>query len=128
MSSETFNILNRTKHALPRLPFLQIKNEVLGEKYDLSLVFCGSTLSRRLNRERRDKDKPANILSFPLSDTTGEIFIDIGHASKQAHLFERTPEKFLAFLVIHGLHHLKGMEHGSTMELREENVRKKFHI
>lgn len=125
---ETFDIKNNTKGKLPCLPFAEIKNAVLGKNYELSLVFIGSTLSRRLNRERRGKDKPANILSFPLTKKSGEIFIDIGHAKKQSPQFETTPEKFIGLLFIHGLHHLAGLQHGSKMEEEEELTRKKFKI
>jgi probable rRNA maturation factor len=108
------------------LPFLDIKNAVLGKKYDLSLVFIGNTLSRRLNKEHRGKDKPANILSFPLSKESGEIFIDIKESTKQAPSFEVPAPQFIGQLLIHGLFHLKGHEHGSRMEKEEEKVRRKF--
>lgn len=121
-----FDMRNNTKGKLPRLPFVDIKNSVLGKKYDLSLVFIGNRLSRRLNREHRDKDKPANVLSFPLSKESGEIFIDVKEATKQAPSFEVSPSKFLGQLFIHGLFHLKGFDHGSTMEKEEEKIRKKF--
>lgn len=122
------SIRNNTKGNPPTdgLPFLDIKNAVLGKKYDLSLVFIGSTLSRRLNREHREKDKPANILSFPLSKESGEIFIDIKESTKQAPSFEVPVPQFLGQLFIHGLFHLKGLTHGSRMEKEEEKIRKKF--
>lgn len=128
MGDETFDIKNNTKGKLPNLPFVDIKNFVLGNEYELSLVFIGSTLSKRLNRERRGMNKPANVLSFPLTKTSGEIFIDIGHATKQSTRFKTTPIKFIGLLFIHGLHHLKGFEHGSKMEAGEELARKKFNI
>ncbi|MBI2120908.1 MAG: rRNA maturation RNase YbeY [Parcubacteria group bacterium] len=119
---------NNTKSNPPGggLPFLDIKNAVLGKKYDLSLVFIGSTLSRRLNKEHRKKDKPANILSFPLSEESGEIFIDIREAAKQAPSFNASASKFIGQLFIHGLFHLKGFTHGSRMEKEEEKIRDKF--
>jgi probable rRNA maturation factor len=126
METIGFGMRNNTKGKLPRLPFLDIKNAVLGKKYDLSLVFIGSTLSRRLNKEHRNKDKPANILSFPLSKESGEIFIDVKEASKQAPSFDVSPPKFLGHLFIHGLFHLKGFNHGSRMEKEEEKIRNKF--
>ena len=46
----------------------------------------------------------------------------------EAKKFERTYENFLAFLFIHALVHLKGMDHGSTMESMEARYRKKFGI
>ena len=36
--------------------FESIKDKVLGPDYDLSLVFVGNALGRRLNREHRKKD------------------------------------------------------------------------
>ncbi|MCX6736061.1 MAG: rRNA maturation RNase YbeY [Candidatus Parcubacteria bacterium] len=130
MSEEGFQIRINTKSNPPisGLPFSAIKDDVLGKKYDLSLVFIGSTLSRRLNREMRGKDKPANVLSFPLSEKSGEIFIDVPHATRQSPQFEETPKQFIAHLFIHGLYHLKGLPHGDTMEREEEKTRKKFSV
>jgi probable rRNA maturation factor len=125
---KTFNMRNNTKGKLPRLPFCDIKNTILGEQYDLSLVFIGSRLSRKLNQEHRGKDKPANILSFPLSKESGEIFIDIKEATKQAPDFEVSAPKFIGQLLIHGLYHLKGFDHGSRMEKGEEEIRKIFKL
>jgi probable rRNA maturation factor len=125
---EKFSMLNKTKGnpSFDGLPFVDIKNTILGKKYDLSLVFIGSIRSRRLNREYRGKDKPANVLSFPLSKESGEIFIDVKEATKQAPSFEAKPAQFIGQLFIHGLYHLKGLTHGSRMEKEEEKVRKKF--
>jgi rRNA maturation RNase YbeY len=130
MEEENFSILNKTKSNPPMdgLLFRDIKNHVLGKKYDLSLVFIGSARSRKMNRELRGKDKPANVLSFPLSEEMGEIFIDFKHATKQAPEFEETPKQFLAHLFIHGLHHLKGMNHSEEMETAETKTRKKFKV
>ncbi|MBU4480373.1 rRNA maturation RNase YbeY [Patescibacteria group bacterium] len=125
---KNFSIKNTTKGKLPSLPFENMKNEVLGKKYELSLVFIGDKLSRRLNKEYRKKDKPTNILSFPLSDTTGEIFINLSFAKKEAKKFDRDFSNFIGFLVIHGLVHLKGFEHSSRMEEKEIKIRKKFNI
>mgnify|MGYP001088332087 CR=1 FL=1 len=126
--SNTFHITNKTKRKLPGLPFCHMKETVLGKSYNLSLVFIGETRSRKLNVEYRKKDKSTNILSFPLSDTEGEIFIDLTKSTKEAPLFDRSFDNFIGFLFIHGLFHLKGYDHGSTMERNEEKIRKKFNI
>jgi rRNA maturation RNase YbeY len=105
-----FAIKNTTKRPVPRVKFEAIKDQILGKRYDLSLVFCGDALSRSLNRTYRLKDKATNVLSFPLSENSGEIFINVYKMKKfsAAHLF------------IHGCLHLKGMEHGDTMEQAEK--------
>jgi probable rRNA maturation factor len=126
--NSNLDILNKTKGTLPNVPFDDMKNAVLGKKYELSLVFIGSKRSRKLNRELRGKDKAANILSFPFDEKSGEIFIDLNHAYKQAPQFEREKTNFIGFLFIHGLLHLKGFDHGDTMESKEKKIRNTFHI
>ena len=90
----------------------RIKNQILGKKYELSLVFAKDTLMRRLNRTYRGKDKPTNVLAFPLSKTSGEIFINPSRAEPfgEKHLF------------VHALLHLKGMRHGAKMEKLEKQI------
>ena len=70
----------------------------------------------------RGKNKPANVLSFPLSNKSGEIFIDLVTAQKDAKKFEMPFQKFVAYLFIHGLLHLKEMKHGATMEQAEKKL------
>ncbi|MDP3875211.1 MAG: rRNA maturation RNase YbeY [bacterium] len=104
------------------IPFTRLKNRVLGRNFELSLVFIDDRFSRRLNITYRGKNKPADILSFPLSRKTGEIFIDLVTAQKEKKKFEMPFEKFVTFLFIHGLLHLKGMGHGDTMEQAEKKL------
>ena len=121
-----FEITNKTKGKVLPLPFAQIKEAVLGESYDLSLVFVGDTTSRKLNRIYRDKDKPTNVLSFPLSKKEGEIFINLKKARAEAPDFDMPYKTFVAYLFIHGLLHLKGLDHGKKMEALETQFLKKF--
>lgn len=105
-----------------------IKKVVLGSKYELSLVFITAAKIRQLNKTYRNIDKPTDILSFPLSKTSGEIFICKSEAKKEMIKFNRSSENFLLFLFIHGLVHLKGYDHGPKMEKMEQKFRKKFKI
>ncbi len=112
----------------PTLPLEAYKNSVLGKTYDLSLVFIGKKRMRTLNRTYRQKDYPTDILSFPLDKTSGEIFINLDIARKKSKEFDRTEKNYLSFLVIHGLVHLKGFDHGSRMEREEAITRKRFNV
>lgn len=123
-----FSITNKTKSTLPSVPFARIKNKALGEDYSLSLVFVGETKSRNLNYKYRGKNKPTNILSFSLNKKSGEIFITPAVVKKQTKEFNRNFKNMLGFLFIHGLMHLKGFDHGSTMERAEEKLRREFNI
>ncbi len=126
--SENFSITNATKSTPPRVPFALIKNAALGKKYNLSLVFVGNTRSKFLNNSYRRKNKPTNVLSFNLDKMSGEIFLTPEVIKKQTKEFDRKYENLIAFLFIHGLMHLKGYEHGSTMEKAEKKLRKKFGV
>lgn len=126
--SENFQILNMTKDTLPRVSFAEIKNAILGKKYELSLVFCGNRKSKELNKKYRNKDYTPNVLSFPLDKNSGEIFINPHIAKKEAPNFNKKYTNFVGYLFIHGCLHLKGMEHGSTMDKAEEKFCKEFRI
>ena len=124
----SLTITNTTKGKLPRLPFLKMTNAVLGPEYDCSLVIVSPKKSRELNRTYREKDNSTNILSFPLDENEGEIFLDLEKARAEAPLFDRSYTNFIAFLFIHGLFHLKGLDHGTKMENAEKKIRTLFKI
>jgi probable rRNA maturation factor len=110
----------RKRGELPLVPFLTIKEKLLGKSYSLTLIFCTPEESRERNNTYRNKDYPTNILSFPLDENQGEIYISPVTARRDANKFEMSYIKFLHLLVIHGCLHLKGHDHGSTMEELEE--------
>ena len=132
MVSNNISIINKAKGTLPRvplsIPFALIKSAMLGDEYDLSLVFVGDKEAQALNIEHRGKDYIPNVLSFELDESAGEVFINPKEAKRQAPDFDRTPTNMIAFLFIHALCHLKGMEHGATMERTEAKFREEFGI
>jgi probable rRNA maturation factor len=109
------------------VPFVSIKNKVLGQKYDLSVTFLTSSAQKRINKIYRGKDTSTNILSFSLSKISGEVTFDLSQARKDAPLFMMTYSKFVTYLFIHGCLHLKGFEHSSTMEKEEKKYFRMFH-
>jgi ssRNA-specific RNase YbeY (16S rRNA maturation enzyme) len=99
--------------------YKQIKDAILGEAYDLSLVLADKKLATELHKKWKKIPGPANILSFPLAPDTGEIFL------------YKDPEKSkgeLLSLFIHGCVHLKGFTHGSKMDKEEAKWRKVFDV
>lgn len=115
-----------TKGKLPSLPFVRLRDAILGPDYELSIMFATPAVSRALNKQYRDKDYPTNILSFPLSKKSGEIVISLAKARADAKNFDKPYPKFLGYLLIHGMLHLKGFDHGSRMDTQEELYSKKF--
>ncbi len=101
-----------------RIPYKKIKDEVLGKEYDLSLAFLNAKEMRDVTIRTKKKDKVSNVLSFPLSKTSGEILI-----CKNA-----APPFSVGYLFIHGLFHLKGLKHGARMESQERRILKQFKL
>ena len=97
--------------------FKKIKESVLGRSYDLSFSYVTPAQMRRAMKYKKTRAKKvSNVLSFPLSKTSGEILI-----CKKA-----APPFTTAYLFIHGLYHLKGYKHSATMERIELRTLKKF--
>jgi probable rRNA maturation factor len=127
MSINNFSI-NSTVAEYPTFPYLEIKEAIVGKKYITSLNFVGAKRAQSLNIAYRQKDYVPNVLSFPLDENTGEVFICLEVAKKEAKNFNLSPEGYVAFLFIHGLLHLKGHDHSDKMDALEQKYLKKFAI
>ena len=110
------------------IPFVSIKEKILGKKYALSLVFIGDDKAKKLNLSHKNKNYPTNVLAFPLDKNEGEIFINLVRAERDHKKYEQNLKKHVAYLFIHACLHLKGYEHGSTMEDEEKKILRQFHL
>jgi len=123
-----FSIANPKRHSIPRVPFLAIKEKVLGKPYELSVVFVDSKTIRRLNTTYRKIDSATDILSFSLSKKSGELYVAMSEVRKKARLFGKKTDEYLPYLFIHGLLHLKGFDHGRTMDSLERTYCRTFDV
>ncbi len=121
-------ITNKTKGTPTPVgvPFVSIKNIILGKDYDLSIGFLSPSKQKIINYKYRQINKTTNILSFPFSENSGEITFDLIKVKKDAKLFNMTFPVFLKYLLIHGCLHLKGFQHSATMEKEEKKFMKIF--
>ena len=119
-------IVRQTKGRIPSLPFVDVKEAILGKHYELSLVFLDQETSTTLHRDFKGKNDPVNVLSFPLEDQEGEILITLSKARNEAKHYGRSYLDHLLFLFIHGCLHLKGMHHGAKMEKYERLFYERF--
>ncbi len=120
--------LSNTVRTYPNWPYKTIKDTILGKNYELSLAFVGKLRAQKLNMQYRQKDYIPNVLSFPLDGSTGEIYICQEVAKRQAKDFDLSIDGYIAYLFIHGCVHLKGHDHGATMDKLEQKYLKQFHI
>jgi probable rRNA maturation factor len=95
------------------------------EHADLSVLLTDDDHVRQLNRRYRDKDRPTDVLSFPLDApkrghnepfTLGDVVISIDTAARQARSRKRDLIVEVTHLLAHGLLHLIGHDHRSAPE------------
>jgi probable rRNA maturation factor len=105
--------------------------EVLGlNKVELSIVLVSDAQIKRLNKLYRNKDKPTDVLSFPIGEKVedwlilGDIVISVDTAKRQAQELGYSLEEELKRLLVHGLVHLLGYDH----ELGGEEEKKFFEL
>lgn len=95
----------------------------------LSLSLVRDPAMRELNRQYRGKDRPTDVLSFPLHEPAelargaqpellGDVVISIETAQRQAAEYEAPLERELERLLIHGILHLLGHDHEAAAERR----------
>ena len=98
------------------------------EAAELSVLLTNDAEIHELNRLHRDKDKPTDVLSFPLDETEaphgggtrvlGDVVISIDTAARQARGRKRELLPEVRFLLAHGILHLIGYDHGNPTEKR----------
>lgn len=81
---------------------------------DVSVTFLGPRSMRRLNLEFRGRDRPTDVLAFPLEAggrLTGDIYICPAIGRQQARRLGIGPREELLRLVVHGTLHVLGYDH-----------------
>ncbi len=80
---------------------------------ELSVFFTDDPGIKGLNRLYLGKDRPTDVLSFPMDDPAiiGDIAISVERAREQSREFGVGLDEELARLLVHGLLHLLGHDH-----------------
>jgi len=97
---------------------------------ELSVLLTNDAEIHALNLQHREKDKPTDVLSFPLDEgggadgavsgtrVLGDVVISLDTAARQARGRKRELLPEVRFLLAHGLLHLLGYDHGDPAEKR----------
>lgn len=108
------------------------------ESREVCIRIVGARESRRLNHLFRGKDYPTNVLSFPYGPDEratgaplGDIAICASVVVREARAQGKTLAAHWAHMVVHGILHLRGYDHGNDaeaglMERRERQVLARF--
>lgn len=100
-----------------------------------NVIVASEELVRRLNRDYRNKDAVTDVLSFPLGEEdeiTGEIYICWPRVKSQAVEYGNSLHREFCFLLVHGILHLLGYDHGEEpnpeMRALEEKILERINL
>jgi len=98
----------------------------------LSLIFLDDPEIQLLNRRFFSKDKPTDVIAFPLEDVEddiwGEVYISVDRAVDQAKFYSVSPAEEIARLIIHGVLHLHDYDDLAEKESRMMSEREDFYL
>ncbi len=91
---------------------------------EVSITFVDNTQIQKLNKQYRAKDRPTDVLSFPLGENgvydknlssgafiLGDIVISVEKAMEQARRYGHSLEREMGYLTAHSMLHLLGYDH-----------------
>ena len=104
--------------------------ELDNSRLNTSIIFTTDEVVHALNREWRDRDKPTNVLSFPMlareqllglaedgpPEMLGDIALAYETCAREAEEKGATLQDHAAHLILHGLLHLAGHDHETSEE------------
>jgi probable rRNA maturation factor len=97
-----------------------------GEAFQVSIEIVDKNTSQDLNKTYRNKDKPTNVLSFPLDlpefveeILIGDLAICAEVVAEEAKKQNKILDHHWAHLTIHGCLHLLGYDHIDDKEAEE---------
>ena len=110
-------------------PFVQkALSEFKFDGEEISMLLCNDTYMQELNKTYRNIDSTTDVLSFENDEEyedeegkwkcVGDIVISLDTLPVNADYFEESRNDELKRLIVHGLLHLNGMDHG------EEHIEK----
>ncbi|OGD21968.1 MAG: rRNA maturation RNase YbeY [Candidatus Aminicenantes bacterium RBG_13_64_14] len=131
-------VINRQKkHPVRTKAFKRLLGE-LSARYrladpEVTLAFVGERAIRTLNRKFRKKDRPTDVLSFPLGEKgadgkfyLGDIVIAVPVAFRQSRAKGHGLDRELRLLAIHGFLHLLGYDHSAGIEDEERKAQRLY--
>ncbi len=101
---------------------------------ELSLLIVDQTRMAELNEQFAGKDGPTNVLSFPMAEgpfqeinpeILGDVVLCADVAASEAQAAGVSVDARLKELLIHGILHLVGYDHGETDEETAMQAREK---
>lgn len=140
-SQDKIPVTYKLKMLVRRAVEAALDHEQYENPCEVSVTFTDNEGIHALNRQYRQVDRPTDVLSFPLTDYSGEseepladepevslgdIVLSLERAKEQAEQYGHSFEREVAFLCVHSVLHLLGYDHETGAE-DEADMRRRQH-
>ncbi|MFQ6070243.1 MAG: rRNA maturation RNase YbeY [Candidatus Aminicenantales bacterium] len=105
------------------------------DEAEMCIAFVNTRRIRELNRRFLNRNRPTDVLSFPVGEKNpegnlylGDIVISVPEAYNQSIACSHSLERELEHLALHGFLHLIGFDHQEGVEGEEEKKLRKLFI
>lgn len=118
-----------------------LRTEELPTPCEVSLLFCDNKFIKELNLSYRHLDTATDVLSFPQYEgkeeilkikeepiLLGDVIISLEKAHEQAEKYGHTFKRELSFLLVHGIMHLLGYDHGNPEARKEMRQKEEYYL
>lgn len=126
---------------LRRLAELVLREEGVPEEAEVAVIFVDPSQMSEYNRRFMGREGPTDVLAFPIEELVagevpeampggppvhlGDVVISPGVVAEQAGEAGVSFEDEMALMVVHGLLHLLGYDHGEDEEAEEMELRER---
>lgn len=116
---------------------LRVLDKLELDLWDLSIVLCDDPFISGLNQEYRHKEGPTDVLSFEQGEwyegengrryLAGDVVLSLDTLARNALEFGVSQDEELRRLLVHGILHLSGADHGTNeaaepMLIKQESI------
>ncbi len=107
------------------------------DDFDIGIWFTTNQTIRKYNKNFRKKDKPTDILSFPVHSNLkpgqkikishpddknlGDIIISLERCKKDSQKLNLSFSNYLTRIIVHGIAHLLGYDHKTDKQFEKMN-------
>ena len=141
---EKIDVTQGLKELITKAVNIALSTEDVSENVEVSIALVDDDYIQELNKQYRSLDAPTDVLSFAMRETVaeedasfefqeeellGDVIVSLERAKVQAVEYGHSFEREAGFLVVHGILHLLGYDHGvneekTVMRQKEEKILK----
>ncbi|RQD67308.1 MAG: rRNA maturation RNase YbeY [Desulfonatronovibrio sp. MSAO_Bac4] len=110
-----------------------IASELGNNDPDIDILISDDVSMRDYNQRFLGMEGPTNVLSFPednpdMPQCLGQLIINADAVRRESVLYGQDPVSYMVRLMVHGILHLAGFDHGPAMDEFSDKIMLTFNV